>query len=63
MVKNNAETLKQEIEEDRLDMENDSDEENTYQIMVKNYFLKINLNFNTLVMEQWSMLSNVYKLC
>ena len=51
----NVETIKQEIEWDRLD--NDNGEENPYQSMIINYFDRINVN--TLQMEQWSILNNV----
>ena len=54
----NVETIKQEIE-DRLDNNNDNEEENLYQSMIRNDFDRININVNTSQMEQWSILRNV----
>ena len=38
--------MTQEIEEDRLDVENDSKKVNPYQSMILNDFEKINININ-----------------
>ena len=43
--------MSQEIEKDRLNKENDSEEENPYQTMIINYSVKINVNINTLQVE------------
>ena len=51
--------MKQEMEEDRLDKKNGSEEENPYQTMIINYFEKINVNIHTSQMEQCSTLSNI----
>ena len=44
--------MKQQIEK-----ENYSEEENAYQTMIINHVEKINVNFNTSQLEQWSILS------
>ena len=55
----NVETIKQEIEDGRLD--NDNEAENPYWNIIINYFDRINVNFNMSQMEIWSILSNVIK--
>ena len=51
-------TIKQEIEEDRLDNNNDNEEGHLYQSMIINNFDRIYVNVSTSQMEQWSILSN-----
>ena len=53
------ETIKQEIQEDRLSKGYDSEEENTYHTIIINYFEMINVNVNASQMEQWSIFINV----
>ena len=53
----NVETIKQEIEEDGLD--NDNEAENPDQNVINNDFDRFNVHVNTSQMEQWSILSNV----
>ena len=54
----NVQTVKQEIEEDRIANNNDNEEDNLYQSMILNDLHRINVNVNTSQMEQWSMLSS-----
>ena len=42
-----AETLKEEKEEDKLDEKNNREEETLYQTIIVNNFEKINVKFNT----------------
>ena len=51
--------IKQEIENDRLDKDNEIEEEGSYQNMIINNFEKYNVDRNISQMEQRSILSNV----
>ena len=55
----NVETMKQEIEENRLDNNNSNEAENPYQNIIIKDFNRLNVNVNTSHIEQWSILSNV----
>ena len=51
--------IKQEIEEDKLDKDNELGEENPYQDIILNNFEKNDVDRNISQMEQWSILNNV----
>ena len=51
--------MSQDIEEDRVDKENYSEEENQSHTMIINNFEKINVNIKTSQMEQRSKLNDV----
>ena len=53
----NIETIKQEIEDDRLDKGNNNEEENSYQNIIINEWDRDNII--TSLMEQWSILRNI----
>ena len=50
--------IKQEIEEDKLNKDNELGEENPYQDMIINNFEENNVDRNISQLEQWTIFSN-----
>ena len=49
--------MTQDMKEDRLDRNQDSEQKNSYEFMIINIFQKINVKVNTSQMDPWSIFS------